>query len=87
MTTATPPSEQDWRQTLERLVVGLEVTQLYLFPDGEMVHIFLSPTGDYENQSILTIQATENGLEVDIIDPDVLESPLRHSHRSATDDL
>ena len=77
MSTVTPPSEQTWQQTLERFIVGLEVTQLVLFPDGEHVHIFLSPTGGYERQSILTIQATDDGLMVDIIGPDVPDSPLQ----------
>ena len=82
MTTITPNSEQSWQKTLERFIVGLEVTQLVLFPDGEHVHIFLSPTGDYERQSILTIQATDDGLVVDILGPDVPECPRRTLNRA-----
>ena len=74
MATVSLPSEA---QTIEKFVTGLEITQLVLFPDGEILHIFLFPTGEYERTTILTVQCTDDGLELGLIGPDVPESPYR----------
>lgn len=62
------------QQTLEHLLIGLVVNQIVLFEDREHLHVMLSEKGDYENTAILTVQATDDGLVVDIVGPSVPES-------------